>query len=269
MKNELNEIINECVRLSENLYLGTDKEDVDKDFQKLKNRHELAVSKEKSNSEKLYPVVTSILNTFNADFFALYSDLTLPEISGVKLYQAGDNSITELAAIPDIEKYESDVAHRININLENEKIYLYLYKISEPKACLRAFSLSPFSNVKNFKKSADKLKTFLLNLNNQSYDYNWFNGITGDKLKNYKDDLFLFYYNFKKLYGIFSHLGIDSVEDIAEYILNRIKDKYPDSFLVYQLSLEKVCVFFQNEVPDKRIIFEYSEIPIPYVMKKV
>ena len=37
MKNELNEIINECVRLSENLYLGTDKDEVDKEFQKLKN----------------------------------------------------------------------------------------------------------------------------------------------------------------------------------------------------------------------------------------
>ncbi|HRX15353.1 MAG TPA: hypothetical protein P5123_03485 [Spirochaetota bacterium] len=269
MKNELNEIINECVRLSENLYLGTDKDEVDKEFQKLKNRHEFALSKTEYKSEELKPVYTSFLNSFNADFFSLYSDLTITEMLKTKCYQAGDNSILNFVDLPNIEELSTDTTHRIKLNLQKDNIYLYLYKNSETNICFRTFSSSPFSTIDNFNKTVDKLNNFILNLNNQSYDYTWFNSIINDKLINYKNDLFLFYYNFKKLYGIFSHLGIDTVEDIAEYIINRINEKYPDAIMVYQLSLEKVCVFFQSEVQDKRIIFEYNEIPIPYVMKKV
>ncbi|MDA3900484.1 MAG: hypothetical protein PF637_08195 [Spirochaetes bacterium] len=269
MENQLQQVIEDCVKLSEEIYLGSDKEDIEKSLEKLVRVYENIETG--ADEHDVAPLFESLLNTFNAEFCSLYSQLSYSENGEQHFYCVGEPFITDSIKAEDFSNINTGTVHSRQLQTDSGTFLLYYFSIQEEQSVLEFISItsSPFSTELFFREFTEKLYSLVLMIRNKSYDYTYYNEKFGQQLNSYSSDLFLFYYNFKNLYKIFNHLGIDTVEDISEYILSRLKDKYNDSIFIYQLSLEKICVFFENETEDKRIIFEYNETPIPYKMKRV
>ncbi len=222
-----------------------------------------------ASSQPTHTIPTRICAAHCADNFSLYTGAFFIEDNGIRSFFCGQQAFHD--AVAAYIGNGSGISDTFELEYGGRSHACHVADYPSKKGVVRVVAYSPsvFFSRDLFYDHAERIAHIVFSLNVECYDFY-------DNLKRLEkwladrsDDLFCLCYTFRNFYTIFKHLGIDQVEQINEYIHNRIGRKYDTSLLIYQYSFEIFLVFFEMETADKKVVFSYNGIPIPYTVKKL